>query len=70
VSGYRILAALLDAAADWADDALAAGAPPKWLTRQMIAITHHAALLARRADAGELIDPKFIFPDTPRDYDS
>lgn len=49
----RDVAARLEAAAEWADDAVAGGAPPKWVIRQTIAAT----LLTAAAARGETATP-------------
>ena len=41
------IGALTGAVADWADDALAGGAPPKWVARQVITANLAIAAAAR-----------------------
>jgi hypothetical protein len=38
---------MIGAAAEWADDALAGGKPPKWIVQQMIAASRLIAAAAR-----------------------
>ena len=45
------VAALLDAAAEWADDAIAGGAPPRWVAAQLTG----AARLTARAARGQAV---------------
>jgi hypothetical protein len=49
VSGYRIVAAMLEGLAGWIDDELAGGVPPKWVARQAAAAARYIAGLARSA---------------------
>lgn len=46
-AGYDAIARLLDAAAGWAEDAIAGGDPPKWVIRQLITADRLIAAAAR-----------------------
>jgi hypothetical protein len=50
VSGYRAIAAMLEALAGWLDDAAAGGLPSKWLVGQAIAAIREIAATARAED--------------------
>jgi hypothetical protein len=50
VSRYGEIAAALEGLAGWADDKLAAGAPPKWIAQQQLLAVRHVAGLARNGE--------------------
>jgi hypothetical protein len=56
MTGYLVVAALLNALAGWADDALAGGAPPKHVAQELIIMMRYVAGLARLADTGYDLD--------------